>query len=121
MLAASSYPASLKARVGGRFKVRFRMLGGSEHESTGKFLEIVPSERVTMTWQWSGEDADPESRIEIVLRAIGDGTELTFTHAQLPDAKTRDGGTEIAGNRSDEVPMPARRAPYRHSQSWRRT
>jgi len=83
--------AQVDARVGGRFRVRFRMLDGNEYETSGEFLEIAPPARVTMTWQWSGEDADPESRIDIVLRAVGDGTELTFTHAQLPDAKTRDG------------------------------
>jgi uncharacterized protein YndB with AHSA1/START domain len=83
--------AQVDARVGGRFRVRFRMLGGSEHESTGEFLEIVRPERVTMTWQWMGDDADPESRIDIVLRPVGDGTELTFTHARLPDEETRRG------------------------------
>lgn len=28
-------------QVGGRFRVRFRMLDGSEHESSGKYLEVV--------------------------------------------------------------------------------
>lgn len=79
-------------RVGGRFRVRFRMLDGSEHESSGEFLEIVRPTRVVMSWRWKGGLEDPgESRVEISLRPIPEGTELTFTHAQLQDEATRRG------------------------------
>ncbi len=79
-------------RVGGRYRVRFRMLDGSEHESTGEFLEVRPPERVAMTWCWQGdEDEGGDSQIEIDLRAIDGGaaTELTFTHARLASEATR--------------------------------
>jgi uncharacterized protein YndB with AHSA1/START domain len=77
-------------RVGGRYRLRFRLLDGTEHESSGEFLEIIAPERVVMSWRWKGGLVDPgESRIEIRLRAIPDGTELTFTHAQLHDEETR--------------------------------
>ncbi|MEJ0026201.1 MAG: SRPBCC domain-containing protein [Rhizomicrobium sp.] len=78
--------AEADARVGGRFRVRFRMLDGSEHESTGEYLEVVRPERVRMTWRWTAGGADPgESVVEMVLRPIAGGTELTFTHARLAD------------------------------------
>ena len=32
--------AETDVRVGGRFRVRFRMLDGSEHESSGEYLEV---------------------------------------------------------------------------------
>ena len=77
-------------RVGGRFRVRFRMLDSSEHESSGEFLEIVRPERVVLSWRWKGGLEDPgESRIEITLRAIPGGTELTLTHSRLQDEETR--------------------------------
>jgi uncharacterized protein YndB with AHSA1/START domain len=77
-------------RVGGRYRVRFRRLEGSEHESSGEFLELVPPERVVMSWRWKGGAEDPnESRVEITLRPIPEGTELTFTHAQLHDEDSR--------------------------------
>jgi uncharacterized protein YndB with AHSA1/START domain len=77
-------------RVGGRFRVRFRMLDDSEHESTGEFLEIRKPERVTMTWRWLGqEDYGGESLIEIDLAPVAEGTELTFTHSRLANEVTR--------------------------------
>jgi uncharacterized protein YndB with AHSA1/START domain len=77
-------------RVGGRYRVRFRLLDGTEHESSGEFLEIVPSERVVMSWRWKGGGEDPgDSQVEIRLRPVSEGTELTFTHARLHDEASR--------------------------------
>jgi uncharacterized protein YndB with AHSA1/START domain len=82
--------AQLDVRVGGRYRVRFRMLDGSEHESSGQYLEVVRPERIVMDWRWTGGMEDSgESRVEIVLRPIPEGTELTFTHSRLADDETR--------------------------------
>jgi len=75
-------------RVGGRYRVRFRMLDGTEHECSGEILEIVRPKHVVMSWRWKDGLEDPgESRLEIRLRPIPEGTELTLTHAQLRDAE----------------------------------
>jgi uncharacterized protein YndB with AHSA1/START domain len=77
-------------RVGGRYRLRFRMLDGTEHETSGEFLEVAPPERVVMSWRWKGGEEDRgESRVEIRLRPVAEGTELTFTHAQLHDEDSR--------------------------------
>jgi uncharacterized protein YndB with AHSA1/START domain len=82
--------AETDPRVGGRFRVRFRMLDGSEHESSGEYLEVVKPERLSMSWRWRGGAEDPgESRVEIRLRAVAEGTELTLTHSRLHDEETR--------------------------------
>jgi uncharacterized protein YndB with AHSA1/START domain len=82
--------AESDVRVGGRYRVRFRLLDGTEHESSGSYLELVKPERVVMSWRWTGGAEDPgESRVEITLRAIPEGTELTFTHSQLHDEESR--------------------------------
>jgi uncharacterized protein YndB with AHSA1/START domain len=82
--------AEADPRKGGFYRVRFRMLDGTEHESSGEFLEVVPPERVVMSWRWEGGQEDPnESRVEILLRPIPEGTELTFTHSLLRDEESR--------------------------------
>jgi uncharacterized protein YndB with AHSA1/START domain len=81
--------AETDVRVGGRFRVRFRMLDGSEHESSGEYLEVVPPQRLAMSWRWAGGEDPGESLVEIDLRAIAGGTKLTFTHSRLCDEETR--------------------------------
>jgi uncharacterized protein YndB with AHSA1/START domain len=83
--------AETDPRVGGIFRVRFlRMLDSTEYESSGEFLEIVRPERVVMSWRWKDGVPDPgESRVEITLKAVPEGTELTFVHSQLHDEETR--------------------------------
>ena len=82
--------AETDPRVGGRFRVRFRMLDGSEHECSGEYLEVVKPERLSMSWRWTGGVEDPgESLVEIRLRAVAEGTELTFTHSRLHDEESR--------------------------------
>ena len=79
--------AEMDARVGGVYRVHFRTLDGLDHEASGEFLEVVPPRRIVMSWSWAfGGELDERgrtSRVEIELRPIGDGTELTFTHADL--------------------------------------
>lgn len=81
--------AGADVKVGGRFWVRFRMLNSSEHECTGEFLEIDKPRRLVMTWRWAtGGDpieCDRTSRLELHLRPIDTGTELTLIHAALYD------------------------------------
>jgi uncharacterized protein YndB with AHSA1/START domain len=79
--------AEVDARVGGAYRVHFCTLDGREHEAYGEYLEVVPPRRIVMTWRYSfGGEPDERgrtSRIEIELAPLGDGTEVTFTHAGL--------------------------------------
>jgi uncharacterized protein YndB with AHSA1/START domain len=82
--------AESDARVGGRFRVRFRKLDGSEHETNGEYLEVDRPRRVVLSWRWLGGQEDPgQSRVEIQLRAVSEGTELTVTHSLLHDETSR--------------------------------
>lgn len=81
--------ASADVRVGGHFRVRFPTEDGHVHECQGEFLEIVQPERLIMSWQWT-EGGEPEAgdsitRLELHLRAIDTGTELTLIHTGLPN------------------------------------
>jgi uncharacterized protein YndB with AHSA1/START domain len=79
--------AAADSRVGGSFRVRFRTADGLEHECAGEFLEIERPDRVVMSWRWvlGGlvEEYGNVSRLEIRLRSIEIGTELTLIHAGL--------------------------------------
>jgi len=95
--------AEVDARVGGGFRVRFRTVDGLEHECAGEFLEIERPRRVVMSWRWTRngqiEEHDRESRVEIRLRAIETGTELTLVHSLLSDensARAHEGGWDGA-------------------------
>jgi uncharacterized protein YndB with AHSA1/START domain len=83
--------AETDLRVGGRFRVRFRKLDGTEHESAGEYLEVEPPRRLAMSWRWTGGGGDPNvSRLEITLRPIDEGVELTLVHSGLAsDASAR--------------------------------
>jgi uncharacterized protein YndB with AHSA1/START domain len=91
--------AEIDARVGGAYRVRFRTLDGREHEACGECLEVARPSRIVMSWRWAfGGEPDEVgrvSRIEIDLRPIEIGTELTFTHADLStiaSQKSHEGG-----------------------------
>jgi uncharacterized protein YndB with AHSA1/START domain len=82
--------AEADPRIGGRYRVRFRLLDSTEHESSGEFLEIVRPERVVMSWRWKDRTEEPgESRVEITFKAVPEGTELTFVHSLLHDEEMR--------------------------------
>jgi len=82
--------AESDARVGGGFRVRFRKLDGSEHEANGQYIEVARPKRIVMSWRWLGGQEDPgESRVEIQLRVVSGGTELTVTHSLLHDDRSR--------------------------------
>ena len=85
--------AESDARVGGRFRVRFRLVDGTEHEASGEYLEVVDCRRLVMSWQWvfGGEpdELGHVSQVEVELRPIDIGTELTFTHARLQTEVSR--------------------------------
>jgi uncharacterized protein YndB with AHSA1/START domain len=95
--------AEVDARIGGGFRVRFRTADGLEHECAGEFLEIARPERVVMSWRWTEngqiDEHDKVSRVEIRVRPIETGTELTLVHSLLSNedsARAHEGGWDGA-------------------------
>lgn len=82
--------ATVDPVVGGRFHVVFRMAeDGSEHGCGGTFETVERPTRLAMSWAWDGESG-PDSRVDVRLRAVEGGTEVTFTHERLRDEATRE-------------------------------
>jgi uncharacterized protein YndB with AHSA1/START domain len=72
----------LDARPGGVFRIR---MPGAQVAS-GRFVEVVPEQRLVFTWGWEGE-APPvppgSSTVTIELEPNGTGTLLRLTHSPL--------------------------------------
>jgi len=82
--------AQIDARVGGAYRVHFHSAGGGDHEAVGEILEIDPPTRLVMTYSYAfgGEpiEVGRTSRIQIDLKPIAGGVELTFNHTGLANA-----------------------------------
>lgn len=66
------------ARPGGFYRAHSPGAGVGVH---GIFTEVEDGRRLSMTWTWEGEVADPpRERVAVELTARGDGTEVVVTH-----------------------------------------
>jgi uncharacterized protein YndB with AHSA1/START domain len=73
--------ADIDPRPGGRF-----WLDLGQGTAEGEYLEVVPPERVVLTWGWVGSDTVPpgSSTLRIELSPVDGGTELRLRHSGLP-------------------------------------
>lgn len=56
----------------------------------GRTLELEPDRRIVQTWRTSEfEDSHPDSRIEVLLELVADGTRVTIRHTNVPDGQTQ--------------------------------
>jgi uncharacterized protein YndB with AHSA1/START domain len=81
--------AQLDLRVGGRYRIVFGAPDGSEHVAEGVYEEVVPNRRLVFSWTRRGMPGHL-SRVCIDLRAVPEGTELSFVHERFPDVASRD-------------------------------
>lgn len=75
--------AELDPRVGGRFRIVMSD-EASDYEHLGEYLEIERPRRLVFTWR-SPATEDRETRVTVMLRPSGEGTELELLHERLPD------------------------------------
>lgn len=75
----------IDAQPGGVFRI---VMPGAQ-VATGRFVELVPAERIVFTWGWEGEGSPvpPGSTTVVVeLEARDGGTLLRLTHSDLTPA-----------------------------------
>jgi uncharacterized protein YndB with AHSA1/START domain len=87
---AGSVRAEIDARIGGRYRVSFKMQDGEHHEVIGVYREMVPNQKLSFSWAWHSTP-ERESQVTVSLKSDGDGTLLTLHHEQLFDQAARDG------------------------------
>jgi uncharacterized protein YndB with AHSA1/START domain len=77
----------MDARVGGTYKMSFKNFNtGTSHSFGGKYLELVPNERLRYTDAFDDPSLPGEMVTTVVLKKVSVGTELEVTQEGVPDA-----------------------------------
>lgn len=85
-MAEQTPDVAMDFKVGGHYSIVMPLPDGSVHTTAGVFREIVPNEKIIMSWRCDAF-ADPESLVEVHFRKAGEGTELHLLHTDF-DAET---------------------------------
>lgn len=76
----------MDAKVGGTYKMSFTNFGTGKSESFGgKYLELVPHERLCYTDEFDDPNLPGEMRTTIILKKVSVGTELNIEQEGIPD------------------------------------
>ena len=76
----------LDAKVGGTFKMSFtNFTTGKSHSFGGKYLELVPNERIRHTDVFDDPNLPGEMVVTITLKKVLVGTEVNITQEGIPD------------------------------------
>ena len=76
----------MEAKVGGTYKMSFSNFStGHGHSFGGKYLELVPNERICHTDQFDDPNLPGEMKTTITLRQVSCGTELNIVQEGVPE------------------------------------
>jgi uncharacterized protein YndB with AHSA1/START domain len=76
----------LDPKVGGTFKMSFRnFTTGAGHSFGGKYLELVPGERLRYTDKFDDPNLPGEMQVTVTLKKVSVGTELSIVQEGIPD------------------------------------
>ncbi|HET7025339.1 MAG TPA: SRPBCC domain-containing protein [Gemmatimonadales bacterium] len=80
--------ATADGKVGGSYRVVMESTGegmgaaGSQWIVAGKYQELVPGEKVVLSWKWENGDAT-DTLITVTLKEKDGGTEMTLLHERF--------------------------------------
>ena len=75
----------LDAKVGGTFRMSFRnFTTGASHFFGGKYLELVPGERLRYTDKFEDPNLPGEMQVTVALKPVSVGTEVTIVQEGVP-------------------------------------
>jgi uncharacterized protein YndB with AHSA1/START domain len=76
----------LDAKVGGTYAMSFtNFTTGKSDSFGGKYLELVPNERIVHTDQFDDPNLPGEMRVTVTLKKVSVGTELSIVQEGVPD------------------------------------
>jgi uncharacterized protein YndB with AHSA1/START domain len=77
----------MNAKVGGTYRMQFTNLSnGQVHAFGGKYLELVPNERIVNTDVFDDPNLKGEMRTTVTFKAVSVGTEMHVEQTGLPAA-----------------------------------
>ncbi len=76
----------MDAKVGGGHRMSFRnFTTGHSHSFGGKYLELVPGERLVYTDSFDDPNLTGEMKVTVSLKAVSVGTEINIVQEGIPD------------------------------------
>jgi uncharacterized protein YndB with AHSA1/START domain len=76
----------MDAKVGGTYRMSFtNFTSGDSHSFEGKFLELVPNERLRYTDRFDDPNLPGEILVTIALKKVSVGTEVHIEQAGVPE------------------------------------
>ena len=76
----------LDARVGGTPRMSFtNFTTGKSHSFGGKYLELVPNERIRYTDAFDDPNLPGEMRLTVTMKKVAAGTELAIVQEGVPE------------------------------------
>ena len=82
----------LDAKVGGTFRMSFtNFTTGGSHSFGGKYLELVPHERIRHTDTFDDPNLPGEMQVTVYLKKVSVGTDVSIVQEGIPDPIPADG------------------------------
>lgn len=76
---------SIESKVGGTFRMSFTNFGtGSSHSFGGKYLELVPHERLVYTDKFDDPNLPGEMKVTVTIKKVSCGVELNVVQEGVP-------------------------------------
>jgi uncharacterized protein YndB with AHSA1/START domain len=76
----------IEPRVGGTYKMSFRnFTTGSSHSFGGKYLELVPNQRIRHTDAFDDANLPGEMQLTVNIKPVSVGVELSIVQEGVPD------------------------------------
>lgn len=77
---------SMEAKVGGSYRMSFtNFTTGNSHSFGGKYLELVPNERMRYVDEFDDPNLSGLMQVTITFKSVSVGTELQIEQAGIPD------------------------------------
>ncbi|WP_349408953.1 SRPBCC domain-containing protein [Pseudalkalibacillus sp. SCS-8] len=82
----------MNVKVDGEYKFIMTPPEGESKVLVGRYVEIVPNEKLVFTWKWDDPESQfPETKVTIQYVDQDGSTEVKVTHEQLPSEEAAEG------------------------------